>query len=110
MAEVYRDRSPIHHTDRLSKPMLILQGLDDMVVLPDQAERMIEALDRNAIPHAYLLFEGEGHGFRKAESIAASVSAELLFYGWVFGFVPAGDLSPIEIHHRDSREAGAPTI
>jgi dipeptidyl aminopeptidase/acylaminoacyl peptidase len=50
MAEVYRDRSPIHHTDRLSKPMLILQGLDDMVVLPDQAERMIEALDRNAIP------------------------------------------------------------
>jgi dipeptidyl aminopeptidase/acylaminoacyl peptidase len=99
-ADVYRDRSPIHHTGQLSKPMLILQGLDDKVVLPDQAERMVEALDRNAIPYTYLLFEGEGHGFRKAENIEASVKAELLFYSWVFGFAPTGELGPIEIHHR----------
>jgi dipeptidyl aminopeptidase/acylaminoacyl peptidase len=89
--------------------MLILQGLDDKVVLPDQAERMVEALDRNAIPYAYLLFEFEGHGFRKAENIEASVKAELFFYGWVFGFVPAGDLSPIEIHRRDGRSIGEST-
>ena len=98
-AQLYRDRSPVHHTEKLSKPMLILQGLDDEVVLPDQAEMMIEALDRNGIPYAYLAFEGEGHGFRKADNIERSAEAELFFYGWVFGFVPAGDITPVEIHN-----------
>jgi dipeptidyl aminopeptidase/acylaminoacyl peptidase len=98
-AELYRDRSPAYHTDLLSKPMVILQGLDDEVVPPDQAEMMIEALDRKGIPYAYLAFEGEGHGFRKAENIERSTEAELFFYGWVFGFVPAGDIAPIEIHN-----------
>jgi len=107
--DVYRDRSPIHHTGQLSKPMLILQGLDDKVVLPDQAERMVEALDRNTTPYAYLVFKGEGHGFRKAENIEASVKAELLFYGSVFGFVPAGELSPIEIHNRHGYRTRQPT-
>ncbi|MGZ8783947.1 MAG: prolyl oligopeptidase family serine peptidase [Acidimicrobiia bacterium] len=98
-AELYRDRSPAYHTELLSKPMVILQGLDDEVVPPDQAEVMIEALDRKGIPYAYLAFEGEGHGFRKAETIERSAEAELFFYGWVFGFVPAGDIAPIEIHN-----------
>lgn len=98
-AELYRERSPIHHTEQLSRPMVVLQGLDDKVVLPDQAEMMIEALDRKGIPYAYLAFEGEGHGFRKAENIERSAEAELFFYGWVFGFVPAGDLRPVEIHN-----------
>ena len=98
-AQLYRDRSPVHHTEKLSKPMLILQGLDDEVVLPDQAEMMIEALDHKGIPYAYLAFEGEGHGFRKAENIERSAEAELFFYGWVFGFVPAGDITPVEIHN-----------
>ena len=98
-AELYRERSPVYHTDQLSRPMVILQGLDDEVVPPGQAEMMIEALDRKGIPYAYLAFEGEGHGFRKAENIERSAEAELFFYGWVFGFVPAGDIKPIEIHH-----------
>jgi len=97
--ELYRARSPIHHTELLSKPMLILQGLDDAVVPPDQAEMMVRALDRMAIPHAYLAFEGEGHGFRRAENLVASLEAELSFYGWVFGFTPAGDIPVLEIRH-----------
>jgi dipeptidyl aminopeptidase/acylaminoacyl peptidase len=100
-ADRYRERSPVFHTDQLSKPMLILQGLDDEVVLPNQAEMMIEALDGKAIPYAYLAFEGEGHGFRRAENIERSAEAELLFYGWVFGFAPAGDMRSIEIHHKE---------
>jgi dipeptidyl aminopeptidase/acylaminoacyl peptidase len=98
-ADLYRERSPVHHTEKLSRPMVILQGLDDEVVLPNQAEMMIEALDRKGIPYAYLAFEGEGHGFRKAENIERSAEAELFFYGWVFGFVPAGDIPPVEIHN-----------
>ena len=92
-------RSPAHHTEKLSRPMVILQGLDDEVVPPDQAEMMIEALERKGIPYAYLAFEGEGHGFRKAENIERSAEAELFFYGWVFGFVPAGDIAPVEIRN-----------
>ena len=98
-AALYRERSPVYHTDQLSRPMLILQGLDDEVVLPDQAEMMIDALDKKGIPYSYLAFAGEGHGFRKAENIERSAEAELFFYGWVFGFVPAGNIKPIEIHN-----------
>lgn len=97
--DLYRARSPIHHADRLSKPMVILQGLDDTVVLPSQAEMMAEALDRKAIPYAYLTFEGEGHGFRKAATLQRVAEAELSFYGRVFGFDPADDLSPVAIHN-----------
>lgn len=102
-ADVYRERSPIFHTERLSRPMLILQGRKDRVVLPNQAERMVAALESRAVPHAYLDFEGEGHGFRTAESLVASVNAELSFYGWVFGFQPAGDIPPLPIAHAEGR-------
>ncbi len=98
--QLYRERSPIHHTEQLSAPMVILQGVDDAVVQQSQADMMAEALDRKGIPYAYLLFEGEGHGFRQAENVKRAAEAELYFYGWVFGFVPAVDITPVEIHNR----------
>jgi dipeptidyl aminopeptidase/acylaminoacyl peptidase len=76
----YQARSPIHHTDKLSCPILLLQGADDKVVPPNQAEMMAKALDVKKIPYAYLLFEGEGHGFRQAETIIKAFNAELSFY------------------------------
>jgi dipeptidyl aminopeptidase/acylaminoacyl peptidase len=98
-ADLYRERSPVHFTDRLERPLLLLQGLDDKVVLPDQAEMMAEALDRKGIPYAYLAFEGEGHGFRREENIRRTIEATLGFVGRIFGFDPAGDLEPLEIAH-----------
>jgi dipeptidyl aminopeptidase/acylaminoacyl peptidase len=98
-ADVYRERSPIHFADRISTPMLVLQGADDRIVPPTQAELIVGALRERAVPHAYLLFEGEGHGFRKAENIAASLAAELSFYAQVLGFEPGGDVPKLEIEH-----------
>jgi dipeptidyl aminopeptidase/acylaminoacyl peptidase len=96
-ADLYKARSPIHFTDRLSTPMLVLQGADDRIVPPSQAELIVGALRERGIPHAYLLFEGEGHGFRKAENIVRSLEAELSFYAQVLGFEPAGDVPELEI-------------
>ncbi len=97
-AELYRERSPINHVDRLSTPMLLLQGADDEVVPPSQAEVMVEALERKGLPYAYLLFEGEGHGFRKAENLVASFEAELSFYAQVLGF-ERDDVPRLEIRN-----------
>jgi dipeptidyl aminopeptidase/acylaminoacyl peptidase len=91
-ADLYRARSPILHADGFSCPVLVLQGLDDHVVPPTEAERIVAALAAKGIPHVYLAFEGEDHGFRKAANIVRSAQAELAFYGGVFGFVPADDL------------------
>ena len=96
---VYRERSPIHFTDRLDCPVIFFQGLDDKVVPPNQAEEMVAALKAKGLPVAYIPFEGEGHGFRKAENIKRALEAELYFYGRVFGFTPAGDIEPVEIHN-----------
>jgi dipeptidyl aminopeptidase/acylaminoacyl peptidase len=85
-AERYRARSPIHATDGISCPMLLLQGAEDRVVPPRQAEIMVEALREKGLPYAYVLFEGEQHGFRKAESIRSALEAELSFYAQVLGF------------------------
>ena len=85
-AERYRSRSPINFTDGISCPMLLLQGADDRVVPPAQAEIMVEALKRKSLPYAYVLFEGEQHGFRKAESKRRALEAELSFYAQVLGF------------------------
>jgi dipeptidyl aminopeptidase/acylaminoacyl peptidase len=98
-ADVYRERSPIHSVDRISTPMLVLQGADDRVVPPSQAELIVGALQERGVPHAYLLYEGEGHGFRKAENIVDSLEAELSFYGQVLGFEPAGPLRRLQIEH-----------
>ena len=97
MRERYLERSPIHHADGFACPVLILQGLEDRVVPPAEAERIVAALRDKGIPHAYLAFEGEDHGFRQAASILRSTQAELSFYGAVFGFVPADDLPPLPL-------------
>ena len=96
---LYRERSPINYTDQLDCPVIFLQGLDDKVVPPNQAEAMVEALKAKGIPVAYLAFEGEGHGFRKAENVERALAAELAFYGRVFRFQPADKLPPLEIHN-----------
>src|SRR3972149_6486986 len=101
-ADVYRARSPIHFLDRIATPMLVLQGADDKVVPPSHAELIVEALQKRGIPHAYLLIEGEGHGFRKAENIARSLEAELSFYAQVLGFEPGDALSRLPIENLPS--------
>ncbi len=86
----YDERSPLSHVDELSCPVLLLQGLDDPIVLPAQAEAFVAALRRKGLPYAYLAFEGEAHGFRRAESRVRALEAELSFYGQVLGFTPPG--------------------
>jgi dipeptidyl aminopeptidase/acylaminoacyl peptidase len=88
--DVYIERAPLSHVDQLSCPVLLLQGLEDKVVPPSQAELFAEALARKGIPYAYLPFAGEQHGFRKQETVVAALEAELSFYGQVFGFEPPG--------------------
>lgn len=98
-AELWNARSPARHADLLSCPILLLQGLEDEVVPPSQAEIMVRALEDKGIPHAYLAFEGEQHGFRKAETLVRCLQAELAFYGRILGFEPADELPPLEIRH-----------
>ena len=93
----YVERSPIHHVERLGRPMIFLQGLDDKVVPPSQAERMVEALRAKGIAVAYVSFAGEAHGFRRAENIRRALEAELSFYGQVFGFEPADRIEPVAL-------------
>ncbi len=97
--DLYRARSPIHFTDRLSCPVIFFQGLDDRVVPPNQAEQMVAALRARRLPVAYLAFEGEQHGFRRAETIRRALEAELYFYGRIFGFTPAGRIEPVPIEN-----------
>ena len=98
-AELYEQRSPIHAVDRLSCPVIFLQGLEDKIVPPNQAERMVDALRKKGLPVAYIAFEGEQHGFRQAANIQRATEAELDFYGRIFGFTPAGDIEPVKIEN-----------
>ncbi len=98
-AELYRQRSPVHFADRIACPVILFQGLEDKVVPPAQAETMVAALQARGLPYAYIPFEGEQHGFRKAENIQRAAEAELYFYARVFGFEPAEALPPVEIAH-----------
>ena len=100
--DTYRERSAIHHVDTLSSPMILLQGLDDKVVPPDQATKMADAVRAQGLPVALVMYEGEGHGFRMAESIEHSMLAELSFLGQVFGFEPAGDVPVLPIDNLNS--------
>ncbi len=93
----YIDRSPVHTADQISCPVLLLQGLEDKVVPPNQAEDMIAAMEKTGTPYAYIGFEGEGHGFRRGENITRSAEAELSFYAQVFHFEPADEIEPLEI-------------
>jgi dipeptidyl aminopeptidase/acylaminoacyl peptidase len=86
--EKMRERSPIHYVDRISAPVIIFQGLDDPVVPPAQAELIVAALAEQGIEHEYHAYEGESHGFRKAETIIDALEAELSFYGKILGFEP----------------------
>jgi dipeptidyl aminopeptidase/acylaminoacyl peptidase len=96
-AERYRERSPIHFAARLRAPVILFQGLEDAVVPPSQSEAMVEALRANGVPHAYLAFPGEQHGFRSTETIARCLEAELYFYGRMLGFTPADELEQVPI-------------
>lgn len=97
--DVYYERSPINFTDRLSCPVIFLQGLEDKVVPPNQAELMVEALRAKGIPVAYLPFEGEQHGFRQAQNIKRALDGELYFYSRVFEFELAEPVEPVEIEN-----------
>lgn len=97
--DLYLERSPIHHTDRLNCPLILFQGLDDKVVPPEQSEAMYYAARAKGLPVAYLAFPGEGHGFRQAENIVRAAEAELYFYSRVFGFALAEPVEPIMIEN-----------
>ena len=92
-------RSPLRHAARARCPMIFFQGSDDRIVPPNQAESMFAALKANGIPVAYLLFDGEGHGFRRAENAVRAIEAEYLFFARIFGFEPAEDLGDIPVEN-----------
>ncbi len=97
--DVYRERSPIHHIDRFTQPLIVLQGLEDEVVPPNQATMIVEALQRKRVPVVYLPFEGEQHGFRREENIRRALDGELSFYSQIWGFeLPADEaIEPVEL-------------
>ncbi|GCE26570.1 peptidase [Dictyobacter alpinus] len=97
--DLYDARSAINHTDQLSCPVIFFQGLEDKIVPPSQAELMVEALRAKKLPVAYLAFEGEQHGFRRAENIKRALEAELYFYSKIFGFQPADTIEPVLIEN-----------
>ena len=97
--DLYFARSPINFTDRLSCPLIFFQGLEDKVVPPNQAEMMVDALRKKGLPVAYVAFEGEQHGFRRAENIKRSLDGELYFYSRVFGFDLAEPVEPVLIEN-----------
>jgi dipeptidyl aminopeptidase/acylaminoacyl peptidase len=97
--DLYVARSPIHFTDRLACALIFFQGLDDKVVPPNQAETMFVAVRNKELPTAYLAYEGEGHGFRRAENIKRSLDAELFFYSRIFGFELAEPVEPMQIEN-----------
>jgi len=97
--EHYRQRSPIHAVERLSCPVIFFQGLEDRVVPPNQAEKMVQALRQKQLPVAYLAFPGEQHGFRQAETIKRVLDAEIYFYSRVFGFELPDPVEPVAIEN-----------
>jgi dipeptidyl aminopeptidase/acylaminoacyl peptidase len=102
--DVYVERSPITHIDAIDTPLAVFQGDEDKIVPPNQAEIIVAALREKGVPHAYLLFAGEQHGFRKAENIRAALDGELSFYAQIWGFdLPAEEgIEPIEVVGVDS--------
>ena len=95
--DTYLARSPINHLDGFDAPMIVLQGDEDEIVPPSQSEMVVDALKAKGVPVAYLLFEGEQHGFRQAANIVTALEAELGFFGRILGFTPADDLPDLEI-------------
>ena len=101
--DLYEKRSPIHFTEQLSCPVIFFQGLEDKVVPPNQAEMMVEALKAKGLPVAYVAYEGEQHGFRRAENIKRTLDGEFYFYSRVFGFEPAETIEPVAIENLGNR-------
>jgi dipeptidyl aminopeptidase/acylaminoacyl peptidase len=99
--DVYVERSPIHQVDRLRRPLIVLQGSEDAIVPPNQSEAIVEALRSRGVPVAYLEFDGEQHGFRRAENIRRALDAELSFYSQVLGFdLPAEEgIEPVVVEN-----------
>jgi dipeptidyl aminopeptidase/acylaminoacyl peptidase len=102
--DVYVERSPIHHVERFTRPLIVLQGAEDEVVPPNQSEMIVDALRARGTPVAYLLFEGEQHGFRRADNIRRALDAELSFYAQVLGFeLPAQEgIEPVVVENLGS--------
>lgn len=96
---LYHERSPINYVDRVSCPIILLQGLEDKVVPPDQSSKFYDAVRKKGLPTAFITFEGEQHGFRKAENLKRSIEVELYFYSKVFGFRPADSIEPVQIEN-----------
>jgi dipeptidyl aminopeptidase/acylaminoacyl peptidase len=101
---LYRGRSPVNHVDRLACPAIFFQGEDDKTVPPNQAQTMVEAMAARGLPVAYYSFAGEGHGFRKAETLRRVLQFELDFYGRVFGFTAPGLSEHVEIANMPAHE------
>ena len=95
--DLYDARSPIQHAGSLDCPIIFFQGLEDKVVPPSQAEKMVAILKEKKLPVAYIAFEKEQHGFRMAQNIKRALDAELYFYSRIFGFEPADEIEPVEI-------------
>jgi len=106
---VYRERSPLHHVERLSCPVIFFQGLDDRVVPPEQTETLVAALAARRIPHAYVAFPAEGHGFRRAENLVTTLEGELYFYGRIFGFDPGVAPPGVEVVGLPASGAAGPS-
>jgi dipeptidyl aminopeptidase/acylaminoacyl peptidase len=94
--ELYKQRSPVYSVDKLSCPVIFFQGLEDKIVLPNQAEMMVNALKEKGIPVAYIAYEGEQHGFRQAKNIKRTLEAELYFYSTIFNFECFEKIEPVE--------------
>jgi dipeptidyl aminopeptidase/acylaminoacyl peptidase len=105
--ETYAERAPVGHVNALTCPILLLQGLEDPVVPPTQSESIAADLEGYGTSHAYITFEGESHGFRRAESIAAALEAELSFYGQILGFDPPGVPKVAVTARTGAKHAGA---
>lgn len=97
--KLYRTRSPINNLDRLRSPILVLQGSDDPVVPESQSIQLVNAVRKRGLPVTLRVYEGEGHGFRKAQTRADALAAEYSFCAQVFGFTPADDLPPLEVEN-----------
>jgi len=98
-AEIYAARSPINHLDGFTTPMIVFQGSEDAIVPPNQSRMIVDALDKRGVAVAYLEFEGEQHGFRQASTIVKAIQSELTFYGRIFGFIPSGETTSLEIRN-----------
>ncbi len=98
-ADVYRERSAVHFANDLKAPVMLLQGLEDKVVPPSQAETFVEVCRQKHLPYAYIAFEGEQHGFRQDKNIRRAFEAELYFFGRIFGFEPADQIDPVPVEN-----------